>query len=140
MLTKAFSVVLLWLLCASAAEGAHAPRHLPVRKLCDGHSTTLLKLLRYPKSLSGPSVKSHRARAWLVFDLAAAHLQRSRGPNPVGDDDEAIQNDTAATGSYRDESCAPGLRPLGIVNAALAGRPLTRAFSPRSPRGPPVSV
>jgi hypothetical protein len=139
MLVKTCGVVLASWLFASIVEAAPPAHHLAFRRPCDPHSTSLLKLLRYPKAHS-PLAKTRRARTWLVFDLAAAHLHRNSHSNPGADDDAAIQNDTAATSSHDEGSCAPSLRSLGIVNAALGGRPLTRAFSPRSPRGPPFSV
>ena len=51
----------------------------------------------------------------------------------------AIQNDSAPAGIDTDDCLIPSLRPLEIIGS-LDLQPRSRAFSPRSPRGPPLSA
>ena len=56
------------------------------------------------------------------------------------DDDAAIQNDTPAAHLDADERPVFGLRPLGVLAGPLDFHARSRAFSPRSPRGPPTAA
>ena len=49
----------------------------------------------------------------------------------------AIQNDTPVNATDAGDCLTPSLRPLEIV-VSFAAQPRSRAFSPRSPRGPPL--
>jgi hypothetical protein len=55
----------------------------------------------------------------------------------VNADGEAIQNDAPAAW-IATEPLAPALGRLGVLVRACVHHPTTHAFSPRSPRGPPV--
>ena len=51
----------------------------------------------------------------------------------------AIQNDTPVNDTDYDDCLTPSLRPLELIGA-LDLQPRSRSFSPRSPRGPPLSA
>jgi len=136
-LTTVSSVVLLWLLSVSFADAAPTPRHPTVGKLCDAQSTTLKKLARHSKKLGGP--RRLQAPGTLVaLTETRARLQRGTRAD-VDPDEAAIQNDAPAARSDADERPIPTLRPLGLLIGSLDIPPLSRAFSPRSPRGPPFA-
>jgi hypothetical protein len=132
---KASSVAVVWLLFASIGYAAPAPRRAAVGRVCDAKATTLRKLSRPPKSVGGP-VKAPSTRA--LAGLADPRLVLKRGTHPdLGDDGQAIQNDAPAARIDSDERSAPTLRELGILPSPLHRPVHTRAFTPRSPRGPP---
>jgi hypothetical protein len=134
-LTVACSVVLLWLLSVCVAGAAPAPRHRHAGPICDPQSTTLQKLPRHPKSFGGPlRTPSHRALAGLID--TASQMRRATHAD-LGSDDAAIQNDAPAAQADAEDCPIPQLRPLGVLIGALDLRLYSRAFSPRSPRGPP---
>jgi len=134
-LTVACSVVLLWLLSVCVAGAAPAPRHRHAGPICDPQSTTLQKLPRHPKSFGGPlKTPSHRALAGLID--TASQMRRATHAD-FDSDDAAIQNDAPATQADAEDCPIPQLRPLGVLIGALDLRLYSRAFSPRSPRGPP---
>ncbi len=134
-LTVACSVVLLWLLSVCVAGAAPAPRHRHAGPICDPQSTTLQKLPRHPKSFGGPlRTPSHRALAGLID--TASQMRRATHAD-FDSDDAAIQNDAPATQADAEDCPIPQLRPLGVLIGALDLRLYSRAFSPRSPRGPP---
>jgi hypothetical protein len=134
-LTTVSSVVLLWLLSVSFADAAQTPRRGTVGKLCDAQSTTLKTLARHSKKLGGPR-RLQPPRALVELTQTTARLQRATRANVDGDE-AAIQNDAPAARTDADERPVPALRPLGLLIRSLDIRPLSRAFSPRSPRGPP---
>jgi hypothetical protein len=136
LVMKAATAALLSLLAVSAGEASMAPRHAHRAAVCDSQGPTLRKLTRQQKAIGGPVARNRRARGGLLFDLAA-RLHRTVRVQ-LADDDDAIQNDGAAAGVDPDDRASPGLRPLGRVIGSLHKRPRTRAFSPRSPRGPPT--
>jgi hypothetical protein len=133
---KATSVAVLWLLCASIGYAAPAPPRAAAGRVCDTKATTLRKLSRPPKSVGGP-VKAPSTRA--LAGLADPRLVLKRGSHlDLEDDGQAIQNDApAARIDSDDERSAPTLRELGILPSPLHRPVHTRAFTPRSPRGPP---
>jgi len=134
-LTVACSVVLLWLLSVCVAGAAPAPRHRHAGPICDPQSTTLQKLPRHPKSFGGPlRTPSHRALAGLID--TASQMRRATHAD-FDSDDAAIQNDAPAAQVDAEDCPIPQLRPLGVLIGALDLRLSSRAFSPRSPRGPP---
>jgi hypothetical protein len=136
VMLKAGSVVLVWLLSVSAASAAHAPRRAAARRVCDPQTTTIRKFQRTPKTFGGPLAQpSVRALVGLTDPLA--RLLRGRRANE-GDEAQAIQNDAPAS----PVAAGPVLEPqaLGAFVHAFEQQPHTRAFSPRSPRGPPPSA
>ena len=139
---KAGVVALLWLLgSASNAHAAPTPSGGRDRLVCDeqAQARTLRKLLRQARSYGGPlATKPARSRLGLRIDLTA-HLQRAKRAAP-GNDAAAIQNDAPAARVDGDDQSAPSLRALGFLVGPCDSRPITLAFSPRSPRGPPAAV
>jgi hypothetical protein len=57
----------------------------------------------------------------------------------LGDNVAAIQNDAPVAGTDAGDGLTPSLRPLEVIGAPDL-QPRSRAFSPRSPRGPPLSA
>ncbi len=129
------SVVLLSLVSVCLADAA--PRRGTSGPICDPQTPVARKLPRHPKSFGGPLKRpSSHAMAGLS-DLSARMLRGTRAY--LGDDVAAIQNDTPATGTNANDCLVPSLRPLEIIGS-LNVQPRSRAFSPRSPRGPPLSA
>jgi hypothetical protein len=135
MLMRASGIALLGLLCASMANAAPAPARGVAGPICDPQTPTHRKLPRHPKSFGGPLADRSDSSRGVVKDLSA-RLQRGLRTNLAGDD-VAIQNDAPATQIDADDGPIPALRPLGLLIGSLDLRLETRAFSPRSPRGPP---
>jgi hypothetical protein len=136
VLTTAGSVVLVWLLSVSAASAAHTPRRGSSRRVCDPQTTGIRRFPRVPKTFGGPLAKpSIRTLAGLTDPLA--RLLRGGRANQ-GDEAQAIQNDAPASPIVAGP--VPQPQALGAFVQAFEQRPHTRAFSPRSPRGPPVSA
>jgi hypothetical protein len=134
-LTMAGSIVLLSLLSVCLADAA--PRRGTSGPICDPQTPVARKLPRHPKSFGGPLKRpSSHAMAGLS-DITARVLRGTRAY--LGDDVAAIQNDTPVTGTDADDCLVPSLRPLEIIGS-LDVQPRSRAFSPRSPRGPPLSA
>jgi len=136
VLTTAGSVVLMSLLSVSVASAARAPRRATSRRVCDTQTASIRKLERIPKTFGGPLARpSVRTLAGLTDPLA--RLLRG-GRTNQGDEAQAIQNDTPASPIV----AGPELEPqaLSTFVPAFEQRPHTRAFSPRSPRGPPFSA
>jgi hypothetical protein len=131
----ASGIALLSFLSVSVADAA--PRRGSSGPLCDPQAPVARKLPRHPRSFGGPlKLPSSHALAGLQ-DLSARMLRGTRAF--LGDEAAAIQNDTPATGTDAGDCLVPSLLPLEIV-AALEIHPRSRAFSPRSPRGPPLSA
>jgi hypothetical protein len=128
-LFKGAVVLLLWLASVSASAASPAPRLHHAATLC-----AVRKLIRQARSLGGPlasrlrrvSIRVNQKPAWTTARTIAGS----------GEDEQAIQNDTLAAPFAADPYFE--LRPLGLFDATYDPRPLTRAFSPRSPRGPPM--
>jgi hypothetical protein len=133
-LTTVSSVVLLWLMSVSFADAAQT-RHKTEGQPCDAQSTTLKKLARHSKKLGGPR-RLQPAGTVVALAGITARLQRATLADVDGDE-AAIQNDAPAARAGADERPIPTLRPLGLLIGSLDIPPLSRAFSPRSPRGPP---
>jgi hypothetical protein len=132
---KVTSLAVLWLLFASIGYAAPAPRRAAAGRVCDTKATTLRKLSRPPKSVGGP-VKAPSSRA--LAGLTDPRLVlKSAGRLDLDDDGQAIQNDAPAARIDSDERSAPTLRELGVLPSPLHRPVHTRAFTPRSPRGPP---
>ena len=133
VLLKGGTAALLWLLSVTFCYAAHSPRKAG-RRVCDPQRTTVRQLPRRPVTYGGPLAKpSVRVLAGLT-DPMVRLIRVSHGP--ASDDDEAIQNDTPATHLVIDPILE--LRPLGVFVDIFDQQPRTRAFSPRSPRGPPL--
>jgi hypothetical protein len=133
--TLAGSVVLLSLLSVCQADAA--PRRGASGPICDPQTPAARKLSHHPKSFGGP-LKGPSSHA--MVGLSDITVRMRRGTRAfLGDGVAAIQNDTAAAGIYADDCLVPSLRPLEIIRS-LDVQPRSRAFSPRSPRGPPLSA
>jgi hypothetical protein len=134
-LVKAGSVLVVWLLSASVSYAAATPGRVGTGRACAATAAKLQKLLQNPKSFGGP-VAPKRTLLGLT-DITALLTRGARAKN-LASDDEAIQNDAPAARIDADDRPLPTLRPLGVLHASFARLPRTRAFSPRSPRGPPT--
>jgi hypothetical protein len=132
--TIAGSIALLSLVSARPADAAPRRASGPI---CDPQTPVARKLPRHPKSFGGPlKLPSSHALAGLQ-DITA---RVRRGIHAfLGDNAAAIQNDAPIAGVEADDSLLPSLRPLEIVRS-LDLQPRSRAFSPRSPRGPPPTA
>ncbi len=129
------SVALLSLLSFNVVEAA--PRRGTSGPICDPQAPVARKLPRHPRSFGGPlKLPSSHALAGLQ-DITARMLRGTRAF--LGDDVAAIQNDTTATGNDADDCLVPSLLPLEVI-PSLDLHPRSRAFSPRSPRGPPLAA
>jgi hypothetical protein len=125
----------LSLLSVSLAEAA--PRRGTSGPTCDAQAPVARRLPRHPRSFGGPiKLPSRHALAGLQ-DITSRLRRGARAY--LGDEAAAIQNDTQATGTDADDRLTPSLLPLEIV-VSLDVHPDSRAFSPRSPRGPPLSA
>ena len=139
LLIKSGSTIVLLLLTASLAQAAPGPGRRAGR-LCDPQSTaTIRKLARHPKSFGGPVKRFARPSGSALLSDLTARLQRGKRA-PAADDDEAIQNDAPAARIDVDDGQPPALRQLGLLIGLVDRHPRTRAYSPRSPRGPPALV
>jgi len=138
MLKQASCVLLLWLMSASLAQAATAPARRSSGPLCDATTATLKKLLRHTKSFGGPLARQPRRALFGLTDLTAKLVRGSR--TTLGDEAAAIQNDAPAARTDADNHLLPTLRPLGTLVSSVERRPRTGAFSPRSPRGPPLAA
>jgi hypothetical protein len=133
-LTTSASIVLLSLLTVSLADAA--PRRAASGPICDPQTPVARKLPRHPRSFGGP-VK-HRSSAGLagLQDLATARIRRGTHAF-LGENAAVIQNDTPVNETDASDCLTPSLRSIEIIGA-LVVHPRSRAFSPRSPRGPPL--
>jgi hypothetical protein len=140
--------VLLLLVSASVSQASqppgratrralrHATHHVVPQQVvvCDPRSQeppTIQKIVKQAKAVGGP-VRHFRR---LGLDLhRTTSLARMVGVN--NNDEQAIQNDTLDAHVPVDPAFTT-LRPLGFFIDPFEQRPLTIAFSPRSPRGPP---
>ena len=138
--TTVIGVVVLWLTAVARADAAPGPQRVREGSLCDAQQTSALKkLLRRPKSYGGPLATHQRAsRLGLAFDLTA-HVRRAKRTS-TGQEAAAIQNDAPAARVDSNDGPLSVLRPIGFLIGPVDSHPRTRAFSPRSPRGPPASV
>lgn len=133
--TLAGSVVVLSLLSVSLADAA--PRLGRSGPICDPQTPVARRLPRHPKSFGGPLKRPSVHEMAGLSDVTARMLRGTRAE--LGADVAAIQNETPATGTDADAGLVPSLRPLEIIGS-LNIQPRSRAFSPRSPRGPPLSA
>ena len=132
-LTVAGGVMLLSLLSANVVDAA--PRRGTSGPICDPQAPVARKLPRHPRSFGGPlKLPSNHVLAGLQ-DISARLRRGTRAY--LGDEVAAIQNDTPAAGNDGDDCLIPSLLPLEIVTS-LDVHARSRAFSPRSPRSPPL--
>jgi hypothetical protein len=127
----ACTVAVLSLLSASLADAAPRRASGPT---CDAQSPVIRKLPRHPRSFGGP-LKRPSSHGLVGLQDITARMRRGVRAY-LGDEVAAIQNDTQATGTDSGDCLVPSLLPLEIV-APLELHPRSRAFTPRSPRGPP---
>ncbi len=134
-LTVAGGITMLSLLSVSVADAA--PRRGTSGPICDPQAPVARKLPRNPRSFGGPLKRPSRHALAGLQDVTSRMRRGTRAY--LGDEVAAIQNDTTATGTDADDSLIPALLPLEVVTS-LDVRAPSRAFSPRSPRGPPVAA
>jgi len=138
MLMRASCVVLFWLISVSFAHAASTQGHRASATKCDEHSGTLKKLIRHAKSFGGPLARPPQRALFGLTDVTAL-LQRGARCD-INNDDAAIQNDAPAANIDADGRNTPTLQPLGPLVGLLDWHPRTRTFSPKSPRGPPLTA
>jgi len=137
-LTKAGSIVALWLLSVSAGYASPGPTRNIVGRACSAQASPARKLMRKTKAAGGPvALPSKREMAGLSD--ATAHLKRGTRAT-FSDDDEAIQSDNSAARIDADDRAVPVLRSLGVLHGSTVPLPRIHTFSPRSPRGPPTQA
>ncbi len=134
-LTLAGSIALLSLVSVSPADAA--PRRGASGPICDPQAPVARKLPRHPKSFGGP-LKQPSSHALAGLQDLSARMQRATRAF-LGDNVAAIQNDAPVDGVDAGDCLTPSLRPLEVIGAPDL-QPRSRAFSPRSPRGPPLSA
>ena len=135
---RASCVVLFWLLSVSLADAASMQGQRATATKCDEHSATLKKLIRHAKSFGGPLARPPQRTLFGLSEITA-RLQRAARTN-TDDEHAAIQNDAPAATIDADVRATPTLQPLGLLVGALAWHPRTHTFSPKSPRGPPLTA
>ena len=127
------SVALLSLLSVCQADAA--PRRGTSGPICDPQAPVARKLPRHPRSFGGP-LRKRSSHALAGLQDMSARLRR--GTHTVlGENVAAIQNDSSAAIINAGDHLLPSLLPLEIIGS-LDLQPRSRAFSPRSPRGPPL--
>ena len=134
-LTLTGSIALLSLVSVSPADAA--PRRGASGPICDPQAPVARKLPRHPKSFGGP-LKQPSSHALAGLQDLSARMQRATRAF-LGDNVAAIQNDTPVDGVDAGDCLTPSLRPLEVIGTPNL-QPRSRAFSPRSPRGPPLSA
>jgi hypothetical protein len=134
-LTLTGSIALLSLVSVSPADAA--PRRGASGPICDPQAPVARKLPRHPKSFGGP-LKQPSSHALAGLQDLSARMQRATHAF-LGDNVAAIQNDAPVDGVDADDCLTPSLRPLEVIGTPNL-QPRSRAFSPRSPRGPPLSA
>ena len=134
-LTLTGSIALLSLVSVSPADAA--PRRGASGPICDPQAPVARKLPRHPKSFGGP-LKQPSSHALAGLQDLSARMQRATRAF-LGDNVAAIQNDAPVDGVDAGDCLTPSLRPLEVIGIPNL-QPRSRAFSPRSPRGPPLSA
>lgn len=128
----AASLVLLSLASVSLADAA--PRRGASGPTCDPQTPVVRRLLRHPKSFGGP-LKRPSSHALAGLQDISARVRRGTHTVLV-ENVAAIQNDTSAAPADAGDCVIPSLLPLELIGSPDV-QPRSRAFSPRSPRGPP---
>lgn len=132
-LTLAGSIALLSLASVSSADAA--PRRGASGPICDPQTPVARKVLRQHRAFGGP-LRRPSSHALAGLQDITARLRRGLRAF-LGEEVAAIQNDTAAARPDSGDGLNPSLRPLEIIGSPDL-QPRSRAFSPRSPRGPPL--
>ena len=132
-LTLAASFALLSLVSVSPADAA--PRRGTSGPTCDAQAPVARRLPRHQKSFGGP-LKRPSSHAMAGLEDTTARVRRGARAF-LGYAVAAIQNDTPVNATDAGDCLTPSLRPLEIV-VSFDAQPRSRAFSPRSPRGPPL--
>jgi hypothetical protein len=132
-LTLTGSIALLSLVSVSPADAA--PRRGASGPICDPQAPVARKLPRHPKVFGGP-LKQPSSHALAGLQDLSARMQRATHAF-LGDNVAAIQNDAPVDGVDAGDCLTPSLRPLEVIGTPNL-QPRSRAFSPRSPRGPPL--
>lgn len=138
VLRLAGSVALLWLLSAAVADAAPTLRRGAVGPLCDAQTLTPKAPRPAAKSFVG-SLKAAKRRAVRISTDTAARIGQASGVHRVADG-AIIQSDAPAARASAGDCLLPYLRSLGVFTSTVDMRPLSRTFSPRSPRGPPSAA
>src|SRR4030095_14327039 len=138
LLVRASCVVLLWLLSVSLAHAASTQGHRATAAKCDEHSAALKKLIRHARAFGGPLARPTQRALVRLADITA-RVQRAARAN-TDDEHAAIQNDAPAANINADVRATPTLQPLGLLVGPLDWHLRTRTFSPKSPRGPPLTA
>jgi hypothetical protein len=145
---RAVGSVLLLLVFASVAFAAHPPRQTTVHQankralrhatfhppvvVCDPllpEPPSIQRVVRQTESVGGPVKRPRKSRLGLHQSSVSRIVRASH------QDEQAVQNDTLAADTPIELEMA--LRPIGAFVESLEQQPLSVAFSPRSPRGPP---
>jgi hypothetical protein len=132
-------LVLMMLVGVSSAEASHRRHAAPARRLCDPQTTTLKQFKRTPHSFGGPvALPSQR----LLVGLTDPTTRVTRATEADDDDDDAsaIQNDAPAARFDLETRGAPVLVPLGVLARPGTASLRSGAYSPKSPRGPPIAI
>jgi len=145
---RAVGSVLLLLVFASVASAAHpraatvhqankrALRHAtfhPPVVVCDPllpEPPSIQRVVRQTESVGGPVAKRPKKSRLGLHQSSVSRLVRAGHQ-----DEQAVQNDTLPADTSIELEMA--LRPIGAFVESLEQQPLSVAFSPRSPRGPP---
>ena len=106
------------------------------RSLCSTQ-LTLRALERQRAQQAGPV--AHRSARADRLTLTPTGFKRDASDD-VNDSDAVIQNDAPAKHIDGNEGVTPALRSLGILVSSYRKRQPLGAFSPRSPRGPPLFI
>jgi hypothetical protein len=127
---------------ADAGQASHQTRHRRAAHTTRAHGTpcpppvALCTFVRRQRSKGGPLRQQAHPGA------LAVHHQRpvlTRGSFVLPNDgDQAIQNDAPVAQLGIDENVQPGLRELCLLACPCDRLPDSSAFTPRSPRGPPL--
>ena len=138
MSMRAAPIFVLVLLVASSAEASRRTRRTASPHTCDVHTTTLRQLKRQPHTFGGP-IAPPSQRLLVGLSDPMTRIARATATDDDDDGQATIQNDAPA--AQIDADCPFAvLTPLGLLVGSIDPRPHTRAFSPKSPRGPPVTV
>lgn len=137
-LTKTLGVSLLWLLTAASADAAPGPRYSSAAAPCSARPTALKKLICRARSSGGPLAKRPRLSRFGIHVNPTPHFERSRR-TAGANSDAAIQDDAPARVVAHDCTLS-SLRPIGFLVGDVDSHSRSVSFSPRSPRGPPLSV
>ena len=134
-LTLAATIAVLSL--ASVRPADAAPRRIASGPICDPQTPAARKLPRHPKSFGGP-LKRPSSHALAGLQDISARI-RPGTHTVLGENVAVIQNDSSAAITDAGDHLIPSLLPLEIIRS-LDLQPRSRVFSPRSPRGPPLSA